>query len=313
MTAIGILGLGSYLPEKVLTNQDLEKLVDTSDDWIRTRTGIRERRIASQKETTTLMAIQAAKAALRTAQTDPAELDLIIVATVTPDYFFPATACLVQEALRAPSAPAFDLLVGCTGFVYGLALAESFLKARKGRKALVIGSESLSRLVNWQDRKTCVLFGDGAGAAVLGPVEEGRGFLSYDLGSDGSGAPLLSVCALPPPEPALRFGAADASFTISMNGNEVFRFAVRVMEESTKKALEKANLTVEELDLIVPHQANSRIIDAAVRRLGVPTEKVVMNVERYGNTSAASIPIALEEAFRTGRLKAGDLVVLVAF
>ncbi len=313
MAAIGIIGVGSYLPEKVLTNHDLEKLVDTSDEWITTRTGIKERRIASLNETTGLMAIEAARRGLESAQTKPDELDLIIVATVTPDNFFPATACHVQEALRAPKVPAFDLLVGCTGFVYGLAVAHSFLTANGGRKALVIGSEVLSRLVNWSDRKTCVLFGDGAGAVVLGPVEDRRGFLSFDLGSDGSGAPLLTVEAILSSQPPLSLSSLGRCHTISMNGNEVFRFAVRVMEESTRRAMEKAGWTPEDVDLLIPHQANIRIIDSAVRRLGLPMERVMVNVDRYGNTSAASIPIALEEAVRKKRLKKGDRVILVAF
>ncbi|MFA0753502.1 MAG: hypothetical protein IMHGJWDQ_001385 [Candidatus Fervidibacter sp.] len=313
MRSAGIVGLGMYVPEKVLTNFDLERLVDTNDEWITTRTGIKERRVAALHETTTTMAIEAAKAALADAGISAREVDLIIVATVTPDYFFPSTACQVQDALGAPNAAAFDLLVGCTGFVYGVVVACQFVQTGAARCALVIGSETLTRIVDWQDRKTCVLFGDGAGAAVIGSVPEGRGLLAFDLGSDGSGAPLLkaeavqSCCALS------TNGGLNGRPTLFMNGNEVFKFAVRVMADSTLNTLQKANLSLDEVALIVPHQANSRIIDAAARRLGVPMEKIFVNLERYGNTSAASIPIALEEAKRSGRFKEGDVVVAVSF
>ncbi len=313
MRSAGIVGLGMYVPEKVLTNFDLERLVDTNDEWITTRTGIKERRVAALHETTTTMAIEAAKTALADAGISAREVDLIIVATVTPDYFFPSTACQVQDALGAPNAAAFDLLVGCTGFVYGVVVACQFVQTGAARCALVIGSETLTRIVDWQDRKTCVLFGDGAGAAVIGPVPEGRGLLAFDLGSDGSGAPLLkaeavqSFCALS------TNGGLNGRPTLFMNGNEVFKFAVRVMADSTLNTLQKANLSLDEVALIVPHQANSRIIDAAARRLGVPMEKIFVNLERYGNISAASIPIALEEAKRSGRFKEGDVVVAVSF
>ncbi len=313
MGSAGIIGLGSYVPEKVLTNYDLEKLVDTSDEWITTRTGIKERRVAALHETTTTMAIEAAKAALADAGVSASEVDLVIVATVTPDNFFPATACQVQHAIGAPNAAAFDLLVGCTGFVYGVVTAFQFIQTGAANCALVVGSETLTRIVDWSDRKTCVLFGDGAGAAVVAPVPEGRGLLGFDLGNDGSGGHLLRAEALTCYCEALSSINGGKQPTIFMNGNEVFKFAVRVMADSTLAALQRAGLSLEQVDLIVPHQANIRIIDAAARRLGVPLDKIFVNLERYGNTSAASIPIALEEAKRSGRLKEGDVVVAVGF
>jgi len=313
MRAAGIVGLGSYVPEKVLTNFDLEKLVETSDEWITTRTGIKERRVAAAHETTTTLAIEAAKAALADANIPASEVDLIIVATVTPDYFFPSTACQVQHAIGAPKAAAFDLLVGCTGFVYGVVTACQFIQAGTANCALVIGSETLTRIVDWTDRKTCVLFGDGAGAAVVAPVSEGKGLLGFDLGSDGSGGSLLKAealqsCCLTPATVGL-----NGRPIIYMNGNEVFKFAVRVMADSTIASVQKAGLTINDVDLIVPHQANIRIIDAAARRLGVPMEKIVVNVDKYGNTSAASIPIAMDEAKRSGLLREGSVVVAVSF
>lgn len=312
MRSAGIIGLGSYVPSKVLTNFDLEKLVETSDDWITTRTGIKERRVAAAHETTTTMAIEAAKAALADANIPASEIDLIIVATVTPDYFFPSTACQVQHAIDAPKAAAFDLLVGCTGFVYGVVTACQFVQTGAANCALVIGSETLTRIVDWTDRKTCVLFGDGSGAAVIAPVPEGRGLLAFDLGSDGSGGPLLKAEAIKGCCGASSVGI-NGRPTIFMNGNEVFKFAVRVMADSTLAAVQKAKLTMDEVDLIIPHQANIRIIDAAARRLGVPMEKIVVNLERYGNTSAASVPIAMDEAKRNGRMKEGDVIVATSF
>lgn len=309
MPAAGIVGLGAYVPKRVLTNACLEKLVETSDEWVTTRTGIKERRIAETDETTVTMAIEAARDALDDANIPTSEIDLIIVATATPDHLFPCTACLVQDALKVPRAAAFDLLVGCTGFVYGVVTACQFVQTGASKGALVVGSETLSRIVDWQDRKTCVLFGDGAGAAVIAPVPEGYGLLGADLGSDGSGGPLLKAYALC----GQGLASPNGRPILSMNGNEVFRFAVRVMEESTLTALRRANLSIESVDWLVPHQANIRIIDAAVRRLRLPMERVIVNVDRYGNTSAASIPIALYEARKDGRLKEGDIVVAVSF
>jgi len=308
-----MLGLGSCAPERVLTNADLTRIVDTSDEWIFSRTGIRERRIASPGESTADLALRAAERALADAGVPARDLDLVIVATVTADNLFPACSSLVQDRLGAARAGAFDLAAGCSGFIYGLAVGAQFVRTGAYRRVLVIGAERLSRITNWRDRATCVLFGDGAGAAVLGPVAEGAGFHSFDLGSDGSGGPLLSV------NPGgwgheLTTGAEEElSQSIFMAGGEVFKFAVRVVEESSRRALEQAGMTVEDVDLFVPHQANIRIIDAAARRLGVPDERVFANVHRYGNTSAASIPLALDEARVAGRLNPGDRVLLVGF
>lgn len=313
MKSAGIVGLGSYVPSKVLTNFDLEKLVETSDEWITTRTGIKERRVAAAHETTTTMAVEAARAALDDANISGSDVDLIIVATVTPDYFFPSTACQVQHAIGAPRAAAFDLLVGCTGFVYGVVTACQFVQTGAANCALVIGSETLTRIIDWTDRRTCVLFGDGAGAAIIAPVPEGRGLLAFDLGTEGKGAPLLKAEALQSYCETSSGIGMNGRPTIYMNGNEVFKFAVRVMADSTLVAVQKAGLTMDEVDLIVPHQANIRIIDAAARRLGVPMEKIFVNLDRYGNTSAASVPIAMDEAKRSGRMREGDVVVATSF
>lgn len=311
MRSAGIVGLGSYVPEKVLTNFDLEKLVDTSDEWITTRTGIKERRVAATHETTATMAIEAARTALADAGISASEVGLIIVATVTPDCFFPSTACQVQNAIGAPNSAAFDLLVGCTGFVYGVITACQFVQSGVVDCALVIGSETLTRIVDWTDRKTCVLFGDGAGAAVIAPVPEGRGLLGFDWGSDGSGGPLLKAEAIQ--SYCGTEAIANNRPAIFMNGHEVFKFAVRVMADSTLTTLKRAGLALEDVNLIIPHQANIRIIDAAARRLGVPMDRIFVNLDRYGNTSAASIPIAMDEAKRSNRLKEGDVFVATSF
>jgi 3-oxoacyl-[acyl-carrier-protein] synthase-3 len=309
----GILGIGSFAPERVLTNRDLERMVETSDEWITTRTGIRERRIAHPEERTSDLACKAAARALADAEVEPGELDLVIVATVTSDQLFPATSNVVQDQLGASRAAAFDLSAGCSGFIYGLATGAQFIQSGLYRRVLVVGAERLSRITNWRDRTTCVLFGDGAGAAVLGPVGERDGFLSFDLGSDGSGAELLAV------DPggwghALTTGAdTELVHSIRMAGQEVFKFAVKVLEDSTRRSLERAGLSVEDLDLLIPHQANNRIIDAAAKRLGLDESHVFSNVERYGNTSAASIPLALVEARDAGRIHPGDTLGLVGF
>lgn len=309
---VRILGIGSHVPETVLTNFDLERMVDTSDEWITTRTGIKERRIAALSETTSALALEASRKALEDARVAPEELVCIVVATVTPDMLFPATACLVQHALGAKNAFAFDLEAGCTGFVYALALAEKYLLSEGEGKALVIGAETLSKIVDWQDRATCVLFGDGAGAVVLG-LDERPGILATYLGADGGGAHLLELPAGGSRMPASLETVKDRLHYIKMNGNEVFKFAVRVVEEASWKVLAKAGKTIDDVTLFVPHQANIRIIQSAAKRLGIPEERIFVNVDRYGNTSAASIPIALDEAFRTGRIKKGDTVLLVGF
>ncbi|MBD1371408.1 ketoacyl-ACP synthase III [Hazenella sp. IB182357] len=311
--AVGILGTGSYLPEKILTNQDLEKMVDTSDEWIVSRTGIRERRVASPNESSSDLALRAAQNALDHAQIKAEEIDLIIVATVTPDMSFPATACLIQDALGAHQAATFDLSAACTGFLYGVATATQFIQTGMYQHALVVGVECLTKIVDWTDRNTCVLFGDGAGAAVLGPVEDGYGFLSFDLGGDGAKGELLSLPAGGSRLPTSMDTIQQRLHYISMSGQEVFRFAVRVINSSTEKALSKAGITKEEIDYLIPHQANMRIIESAMKRFGLTENKVVVNLDRYGNMSAASIPVALDEVVRAKQIKRGDMVVLCGF
>jgi len=308
-----IIGWGSYVPSRVLTNDDLAHMVDTSDEWIRTRTGIRERRIASLRESTATMAVEAARAALRVAGLSPAQLDLIIVATATPDYAFPSTACLVQDALGANGAAAFDLAAGCTGFVYALGLASDLIAAGKCDHALVIGAETLSRILNWEDRTTCILFGDGAGAVVLRAGEAPGGVLSYVLGADGSGAYLLILPAGGSRCPASPETVAQGLHYVRMRGREIFRFAIRTIPRVAREAVEKAGLDIEHVELLIPHQANLRIIESAAETLGIPRERVFVNIDRYGNTSAASIPIALCEALEQGKVKGGDHLVLVGF
>ncbi len=309
----GIYGLGAYVPERVLTNADLEKLVETSDEWILSRTGISERRIAAEDQATSDLAFEAARRALDHAGVSAGDLDLVIVATITPDMPFPGVSNLVQDRLGARRAAAFDLGAGCSGFIYALATGAQFITSGLYRHVLVIGADALSRVLNWSDRSTCVLFGDGAGAAVLGPVAPGSGLLSYDLGSDGSGAGLLCVEAGGSRLPASRETVEQMQHTLRMSGSEVFKFAVRVIEESTLRALDRAGLTTEEIDCFIAHQANIRILDAAARRLDLPPERVFNNVHRYGNTSGASVPIAMAEALSEGRFKTGDTLALVGF
>ena len=303
-----VAGWGKYLPRKVLTNKDLESRLDTSDEWIFSRTGIRERRIASDDETSSTMAVEAARAALCCADVTPQDVDLIIVATSTPESIFPACAAYVQRGLGAHRAAAFDVNAACTGFIYALATGWQFVAAGGYRNVLVIGSEVYSRILDWSDRATCILFGDGAGAVVLQRAEAPQGPSAFVLGNDGSGAGLLYV-----PGVCDRPAVATAKHYLSMNGAEVFRFAVSVTTEVTRQVLDAAGLDVDDIDLLIPHQANQRIISAARRALGVPEEKVFVNVERLGNTSAASIPIALCEAAEQGRLRPGDRLVLVGF
>ncbi|AZR72745.1 3-oxoacyl-ACP synthase [Anoxybacter fermentans] len=308
----GITGIGSYLPEKVITNFDLEKIVDTSDEWIRTRTGIQERRVVRDDQATSDIAYDAAKRALEDAGVNPEELDLIICATVTPDYLFPATACLIQDRLGAKNAAAFDMETGCSGFVYALCIASQFVQVGTYKKVLVIGAETLSKITNWKDRSTCVLFGDGAGAAVVEPVETG-GILGFHLGSDGSGGKYLKMPAGGSRRPASVASVEEDAHYIHMEGNQVFKFAVKIMSKAALKALKNAGLKPEDIDFMIPHQANLRIIDAAAKRLKLPSEKVYVNLPKYGNTSSASIPIALDEAYQDGMFKKGDKIVLVGF
>ncbi len=309
----GILGLGSYVPERVLSNADLEAIVETSDDWIVSRTGIRERRIAARGESTASLAAEAGRRALADAGIAADQLDLVIVATTTADAPFPSTASLVQAAIGANRAAAFDLSAACSGFIYALVTACQFVRAGAYRNVLVIGAETLSRIVNWEDRTTCVLFGDGAGAAVVGSVAPGEGLLAFDLGSDGAGADFLSVTPGGRGHELTTGSSNELRHSIRMAGQEVFKFAVRVLDESSRRTIARAGLEVSEVDLFVPHQANVRIIDAAARRLELEPRQLFSNVHRYGNTSAASIPLALVEARAEGRLRSGDRVVLVGF
>lgn len=313
MVSVGIVGTGSYVPDKVLTNFDLEKMVDTNDEWIVSRTGIKERHVVDPETPVSELCYQAALRALEDAKLSPEELDLIIVATITPDFVFPATACIVAERLGARKAAGFDLQAACTGFLTGVATAAQFIATGTYKNALVIGGETLSKILNWEDRGTCILFGDGAGAAVLQQVEEGYGFLGFDLGMDGSGGHLLAVPGGGSMHPTSVETLEKKMHTIHMAGSEVFKFAVRIMGETALKALTKAGLNKEDIDCLIPHQANTRIVDSAVKRLGIDPEKVIVNLDRYGNMSAASIPVALDEAARSGRLKHGDVMVMVGF
>ncbi|WP_120461202.1 beta-ketoacyl-ACP synthase III [Paenibacillus aceti] len=313
MRSVGIIGTGKYVPERVLTNADLEKMVDTNDEWIVSRTGIRERHIAAPEQATSDLAYEAAVRALKSAGMTADQLELIIVATITPDTSFPSTACILQDKLGAKRAAAFDLSAACSGFVYSMATANGFIKTGMYKNALVIGVDTLSRITDYTDRNTCVLFGDGAGAVIVGEVPEGRGFLSFDLGAEGAGGELLKLAAGGSRLPASEETVKAKQHYIYMNGREVFKFAVRVMGSATEEVLRKAGKTKEDIDLFVPHQANIRIIQSAMQRLNLPEEKCVINVDKYANTSAASIPLALVEAAEDGRIKEGDTVLLVGF
>lgn len=308
-----IVGTGSAVPDKVLNNHDLEKMVDTTDEWIRTRTGIKERRIASPDEFTSTLAARAAFHALDMAGVSPQDLDMIIVATVTPDYPFPATASLVQNSIKAVNASAFDISAACSGFIYAASIVDKFIKTGSVKNALVIGAEVLSRIVDWTDRNSCLLFGDGAGAVVIQADNGSAGILDTFMMSDGSHWELLYQPA-PGNRNPVSHQIVDARLAfIRMQGNEVFKLAVRAMEDAALKVLSAGNMTAADVDLFIPHQANMRIIDAIGKRLGVPEEKIYVNIERFGNTSSASIPIALDEANRKGLLKSDDLLLLDAF
>ena len=309
--AVVITGTGSYLPERILTNADLEKMVDTSDEWIVTRTGIRERHIARKDEKTSDMAAAAARRAIEDSGVAPSQIDMIIVATATPDVPFPSTACLVQNVIGAGNAFCFDLSAACSGFLYGLECCRRFIEQGGARTALVIGAEKLSDIVDWKDRDTCVLFGDGAGAVVVQAAEGKRGIIGTVMGSDGKLCDLLKVAR------DRRAGAdcaAEPSFSrIVMSGREVFKHAVRCMSDAGLRVLEQHGLNVEDVDLLIPHQANVRIMDAVSTRLNLAAGKMFVNLDRVGNVSAASVPIAMDEAARSGALKRGDLLLLVAF
>ncbi len=311
--AAGILGVGHYLPPRVVTNADLEQRLDTSDEWIRTRTGIRERRMAEPDQATSDLALPAARMALERAGRTAADLDLIIVATVTPDHAFPSTACVLQHELGAKGSAAMDISAACTGFLYGVATAEAMIRAGSVRYALVVGAEVLSKILNWRDRSTAILLGDGAGAAVLGPCEEGSGILSTYFAADGAGGPLVRMPAGGSRMPTTPETLEQGLNAFWQNGREVYRFATQIMGDAAEEALRRAGLGPEEVSLLVPHQANYRIIESAARRFGFPMERVAVNIDRYGNTSSASIPIALSEATAEKRLTPGDAVLAVAF
>ena len=308
-----VIGWGSYVPPKVMTNEELAKTVDTSDGWIREMTGIQQRHIASPKESTALMAVHAAREAMETADVNPSDIELIIVATASPEYPFPATACLVQDALGADHAGAFDLEAGCSGFVYGMCSAAGMIRGGMFNTILIVGAETLSRLVDWNDRATCVLFGDGAGAVILRGSEQPGGVMASVLGSDGSGGELLMVPGGGARNPAGPETVTSGMHYIKMSGREVYRFATRVMASAARQVATQAGWSLDNIDLFIPHQANRRIIDSASKSLKIPPEKVFVNLEKYGNTSAASIPIALCEAMDTGRIKPGDKLLMVGF
>lgn len=310
---VGITGVGSFVPERIMTNSDLEKIVDTSNEWIMDRTGIEERRIAEDDISTSDIAAIAAQRAMEDAKVLPEAIDLILVATISPDYIFPSTACMVQKHIGATNAAAFDINAGCTGFIYALTTAKAFVKSGIYKKVLVVGAETLSKIVNWKDRNTCVLFGDGAGACIVEPCEAGLGMLAEDLGSDGSKGDVLIVPAGGSRKPTSLETIEEGLNFIKMDGREVFKFAVRIMEKASNDLLRKAGLTSKDIDLLVPHQANIRIIDSALKKLDLPREKVFVNLEKYGNMSAASIPVALDEALEQKRIKKGDNLLLVAF
>ncbi|MEC1305691.1 beta-ketoacyl-ACP synthase III [Lysinibacillus capsici] len=294
----GIIGIGKYVPEKVVTNFDLEKIMDTSDEWIRTRTGIEERHFAADDQETSDLAVAAAKEAIANAGITPEEIGLILVATVTQDQTFPSVACMIQEQIGAVNAAAMDQAAACAGFIYSLVTAKHFVEVNAYKYVLVVGVEKLSKVVDWEDRNTAVLFGDGASAAIIGQVSEGRGILSFELGADGTGGKNLYL---------------TKQDTIAMNGREVFKFAVRQMGESAVNVLEKAGLTKEDVDFLVPHQANIRIMESARERLELPPEKMSKTIHKYGNTSAASIGISLVDELEAGKIKEDDLLVLVGF
>ena len=302
-----MIGVGSYLPEKVLTNLDLEKMVETSDEWITDRTGIKERRISADNEATSDLAFEAAKRALKSANMEAKDLEMIIVGTSSPDMLFPSTSCIVQDKLGAVNAAAFDVSAACSGFNYALAASAGFIESGLYNNVMVIGADTLTKYLDWTDRNTCILFGDGAGAVVLKSSEDGSGVIASHLGAEGSGGKYLTM-----PGGGSRDPEARKRF-IWMDGKEVFKFAVKVLPKSIKAVLDKAKMSAMDISLLIPHQANMRIIDFALKSLGLPKEKVYVNLQKYGNTSAASIPIALDEAVKDGKIKKGDTVVLAGF
>lgn len=312
MKKVGIIGVGEYLPKKVLTNEDLEKMVDTSDDWITTRTGIKQRRIVEPGTPASVLAAEAAKNAIKDAGLKPEKIELIIVTTVTPDMQFPSTACVVQAKIGAKKAACLDISAACSGFVYGIAIAQGFISSNIYKNVLVVGAEILSSITDWKDRNTCVLFGDGAGAAVLAPVKKG-GILSVYLGSDGTSGDLLKLPGGGSLNPPTHKTVDEGLHYLKMRGNELFKLAVKTMQEAAQVALKKAELTCKDVDLVIPHQANIRILMAMAKRLGIPENKIFLNIEKYGNMSSASTATALCEAVKSGRVKKGDIILLDTF
>ena len=305
-SGVEVLGVGSHVPERIMPNDEIATMVETSDEWIAARTGIRERRIAADGESSADLGAEAARRALADADVEPEQVDLIVAATASPDYYFPATAALIGDQIGARNIAAFDLSAACSGFIYALAQAYSQVESGLADTALVVGTEVFSRLLDWTDRSTCILFGDGAGAVVLGRKGAGTGLLGFEIGSDGRGGDLLKVAAA-------GHRAGQHSPYVEMDGPQVYKFATTVSVESAARVLEAANLTVDDVDVFVPHQANQRIIDHSARRLGIPPEKVCSNVAHYGNTSAASIPLCMDESYRDGRIRQGDIVLMVGF
>jgi 3-oxoacyl-[acyl-carrier-protein] synthase-3 len=308
-----ITGLGAYVPSRRLTNADLEKIVETSDEWIFSRSGIRERRIAEENEYGSDMSVHAARQALEMAGLNPEDIELVIVGTVTPDYRVPSNACVIQRKLGFVNAAALDIVAACAGFINGLAIANAFIKAGQYRRILVIGVEKLSSITDYTDRNTCVLFGDGAGAAIIEATEEKRGILSTFLKSDGRYTELLWIPAGGTVLPFQKKNYNENDIFLKMNGSEIFKHAVKMMGEASQIALENAGLTGDDVTLLIPHQANIRIIEATAKRVGIPMERVFLNIDRFGNTSAASVPIAMEEAHRSGRIKKDDIILITAF
>lgn len=311
--SVGIIGIGSYVPETILTNEKLETMVDTTDEWIVSRTGIKERRIAKEDEACSDLAVRAALKALEDANTKPEEIDLIIVSTITPDFAFPSTAALVQDRIGAVNAAAFDLEAACTGFVYGLVTGGNFIATGMYKKVLVIGSEALSKIIDWEDRNTCVLFGDGASAAILGEVEKGYGIISYDLKAKGSGGEFLDQPGGGSRNPATVKTIENKMHFLKMKGQDVFKFAVTAIPETINNILEKTDINIKDIELVVPHQANYRIIGSAAKKIDLPVEKFYMNLETYGNTSSASIGLALDEAIKKNKIKKDDYIIMVGF
>ncbi|MFN7170511.1 MAG: beta-ketoacyl-ACP synthase III, partial [Candidatus Omnitrophota bacterium] len=306
---VGIVGVGAYLPERILTNYDLEKMVDTTDDWIITRTGIRERRIASDREAASDLGAKAAEEALKNAGLTPAEIELLICATITPDMLFPSTACFIQRKIKAKDAVCFDISAACTGYIYALNIAEQFLKNNTYKNALVIGKEKLSAITDWKDRSTCVLFGDGAGASVLRKVKNG-GIISSYLASDGEQVDLLKIPAGGSRMPASFYTLKERLHFLKMEGTELFKHAVKLMAEAAEKALNRAGLSCKDVTYLIPHQANIRILQAVAKKIGLPMEKIYLNIEKYGNMSSASTAVALYETVKFKKIKKGDIIVL---